>query len=202
MYVGRFVVLGRTSTGRVYLGYRVSSRSFPNRRIITLDDRALVLPTADASPTDNPYIAYNCMRRHAAVTVVANGSHADPIIEKVASGYGLRDAMALSLLALDYERDDYHTPRIAAGYDAARAEGYLGIVAIDRLRVERVTPTAGEALLLATYECTAPTPLHLEGDTADRLADALMACAYEHPVAALAIVTDAEGDEAAARNKA
>ena len=50
MYIGRFVIAGRTAQGRPYLGYRVSSRSFPNRAIVLKADRAVVVPTADAAP--------------------------------------------------------------------------------------------------------------------------------------------------------
>lgn len=188
MYIGRFVILGKTSAGEWYLGYRVSSRSFPNRYIQPGDDRAIVLPTPDAPPSDNPYISYNCLRTHQGTTVVANGSHVDPIIDKVAIGYGLRDAMALSLLALDYEHDQYNTPRVAAGLDAVAEEGYLGIVAEDKLLVRRMAVLPGEAFLVATYEHTDPTPIALEGSTPEALCDAIYECEYEHPVAALAVL--------------
>ena len=52
MYIGRFVILGKTASGNWYLAYRVSSRSFPNRLIRAQDDRAVVLPTA--SPYERP----------------------------------------------------------------------------------------------------------------------------------------------------
>ncbi|MBM3190453.1 MAG: IMP cyclohydrolase, partial [Chloroflexi bacterium] len=150
-------------------------------------DRAVVLPTADAPPSDNPYIAYNCLRRQGNVVLVANGSHVDPAIEKASQGYGLRDALALSLLALDYEHDAYNTPRIAAGLDVARDEGYLGIVAQGKLLVRRMDVAPGRAYLIATYELTDPTPIALAGESAETLCDALFECAYEHPVAALAV---------------
>ena len=101
-------------------------------------DRAAVLPTADAPPSDNPYISYHCLRQAGEVAIVANGSHVDPAIDKVGLGYPLRDALALSLLAMDYEHDQLNTPRIAAGVDRAAGVGYLAIVAEDRLAVERV----------------------------------------------------------------
>jgi IMP cyclohydrolase len=192
MYVGRFVVAGRTSSGTPFLGYRVSSRSFPNRRIVVAGERAVVLPTDDAPPTDNPYISYNCLRQAEGSVVVANGSHVDPIIEKVAAGYGLRDAMALALLALDYEHDAYHTPRIAAGLEGPSGALYVGIVADDRLCVQQAIVEAGQALLVATYEVTTPTPIDLAGDDAEALCDALYTSAYEHPVAALAVVIGPE----------
>jgi IMP cyclohydrolase len=119
MYIGRFVILGRTAAGAWYLGYRVSSRSFPNRTIRFAGDRAMVLPTADATQSDNPYITYNCLRWHGDTAVVGNGSQVDPIIDKIKLGYPLRDALALSLLALDYEHDAYNTPRVVAAVDGA-----------------------------------------------------------------------------------
>ncbi len=186
MYIGRFVIVGRTAAGTWYAGYRVSSRSFPNRRIVLGADRAMVLPTPDALPSDNPYIAYNCLRTAGDVLIVANGSQVDPMIEKVQAGYGLRDALALPLLALDYEHDQLNTPRVVAALDAANQEAWLAIIAADRLTVQRVQPAAGEALLIATYERTAPTPIALTGDTPEALAHAIYDCEYERPVAALA----------------
>jgi len=44
--------------------------------------------------------------------VVGNGSHVDPIAEKLELGYPARDALAEPLL-LDFEKDDYDTPRVA-----------------------------------------------------------------------------------------
>ncbi|MFO7917898.1 MAG: IMP cyclohydrolase [Anaerolineae bacterium] len=185
MYIGRFVILGKTDTGNWYLGYRVSSRSFPNRTIRTEEDRAVVIPTEDAPPSDNPYISYNCLRTYQDTLVVSNGTHVDPIIDKVKIGYGLRDAMALSLLALDYEHDSYNTPRIAAGLDAEADQGYLGIVADDQLTVKSVEVAPGKAFLIATYEHTAPRPINLEGETVESLCKEILECEYEHPVAAL-----------------
>jgi len=188
MYIGRFVLAGRTPSGRAFLGYRVSSRSFPNRRIVLTPDTAIVLPTADAPASDNPYIAYNCMRRHANTTVVANGSHVDPIIEKVAAGYPLRDALALSLLAMDYEHDSYNTPRIAAAWGPEQA--YLAIITPTMLTVQSVEPLDGTAMLISTYELVAPTLVKVAGETPQDLAMAIHTLPYEHPVASLATLVD------------
>lgn len=192
MYIGRFVLAGRTSSGRPFLGYRVSSRSFPNRRIVLTQDTAVVLPTADAPASDNPYIAYNCMRRHANATVVANGSHVDPIIEKVAAGYPLRDALVLSLFALDYEHDSYNTPRIAAAWGPELA--YLAIITPTMLRVQSIEPLAGTAMLISTYELVEPTVTKVVGETPQDLAMAIHSLPYEHPVASLATLV---GDQSA-----
>jgi IMP cyclohydrolase len=183
MYIGRFVVAGRTAEGQRFLGYRVSSRSFPDRHIVARGDRAAVVPTPDAAPSDNPYIAYNCLRASRDVVVVANGSHVDPIIDKASLGYPLRDAMALSLLALDYEHDAYNTPRIAAGWE--RDTAYLGIVTPDKLLVRAVALEPGQAQLIATYELTDPALLDCPGATAADLARSLWDAPYERPVATL-----------------
>lgn len=200
MYIGRFVIAGRTAAKEAYLAYRVSSRSFPNRVIVTRDDRAMVMPTADAAPTDNPYISYNCLRRCASAVVVANGSHVDPIIEKAASGYPLRDAIALALLAMDYEHDQLNTPRIVAAWDVAQDAAYLGIVTADQVMAQRIEIAPGEAFLIATYERTAPTPIALQGDTPEALCDALFNCEYDLPVTALAVMPQAPGWALAARS--
>ncbi|MFB6220721.1 MAG: IMP cyclohydrolase, partial [Halolamina sp.] len=57
MYLGRFLVVAPGLAA-----YRVSSRSFPNRKTVERDGAVTVLPTADADPTDNPYVSYNCVR--------------------------------------------------------------------------------------------------------------------------------------------
>ncbi len=194
MYIGRFVLAGRTPSGRPFLGYRVSSRSFPNRRILLTADAAVVLPTADAPASDNPYIAYHCMRTHGTTTVVANGSHVDPIIEKVAAGYPLRDALALSLFALDYEHDSYNTPRIAAAWGQELA--YLAIITPTILAVQSVEPLPGTAMLISTYELVEPTPVKITGETAQDLAMAIHTLPYEHPVASLATLLGNPNDSA------
>ncbi|MFC6772251.1 IMP cyclohydrolase, partial [Halorubrum pallidum] len=134
MYVGRFVVVA-PGTG----AYRVSSRSFPNRRVIDRGGVLTVGPTPDAPETDNPYVSYNCARAvrtptDESLAVVGNGSHVDPIAEKLELGYPARDALATALLALDFEKDDYDTPRIAGvvGADAAT----IGTVRRDALLVQ------------------------------------------------------------------
>ena len=107
MYVGRFIVVAPDRAA-----YRVSSRSFPNRKVIERDGSLTVVPTAEAPETDNPYISYNCLRTTEAGehAVIGNGTQVDPITEKLELGYPARDALAESLLALDYEKDDYDTP--------------------------------------------------------------------------------------------
>jgi IMP cyclohydrolase len=177
MYVGRFIVVAPDRAG-----YRVSSRSFPNRKVIEREGALTVVPTAEAEETDNPYISYNCLRTTDGGdrAVVGNGTQVDPITEKLELGYPARDALAESLLALDYEKDDYDTPRIAG---VVGEESYVGIVRRDALLVEAVE----EPTLVATYEKDSPEPTALEATDPESVARELYDREFEHPVCGAAV---------------
>ena len=190
MYVGRFVVVGPDVAA-----YRVSSRSFPNRRVVEREGALTVAPTPDAPETENPYVSYNCYREAAGHAVVGNGSHVDPIAEKLGLGYPARDALAESLLALDYEKDDYDTPRIA-GVLTPAGSAFVGTVREDALLVEEVeAPT-----LVATYEKDSPEPIGFGADTAEEAATEAYTAAFEHAVCAVGVVRDGDGYETAVVN--
>ncbi len=179
MYVGRFIVVA-PGIG----AYRVSSRSFPHRAITDRDGTLTVGPTTDAPETDNPYIAYNCLRQVDDTVVLGNGSHVDPIAEKLDRGYPVRDGMAEALLALDYEKDDYDTPRIAGVVGSESA--YVGTVRTDALLVHEVTtPT-----LVATYERDTPEPFAFDAETASEAAREVYFHEFEHPVCAAGVTVD------------
>ncbi|GAD53143.1 IMP cyclohydrolase [alternate form] [Halarchaeum acidiphilum MH1-52-1] len=190
MYVGRFVVVGPG------LGaYRVSSRSFPNRQVTARENALTVGPTPEAPETDNPYIAYNCVRVAGDdLAVVGNGAHVDPIAEKLDLGYPPRDALATALFALDYEKDDYDTPRIAGivtGDDA-----YIGTVRADALIVKRVT----EPTIVATYETDTPETYPLAATDAEAAAREVYDADFEHAVCAAAAEVGSSGVETAYYN--
>ncbi|MFD1633296.1 IMP cyclohydrolase [Haloplanus ruber] len=188
MYIGRFVVVG-PGIG----AYRVSSRSFPNRRIVERDDALTVAPTPDAPETDNPYVSYNCVRESEGQAVLGNGSHVDPVTEKLDLGYPARDALATALLSLDYEKDDYDTPRVAGvvGPDAAT----VGIVRRNALVVEQVT----EPTLVATYEENRPRAFGFDADDATAAAREAYDLDFEHAVCAAGVAVD-DGIETAVVN--
>ncbi len=194
MYVGRFVVVG-PEVG----AYRVSSRSFPNRKLTAREKALTVGPTEDAPETDNPYVSYNCLRVVETPTgetvAFGNGSHVDPIAEKLELGYPARDALALSLLSLDYEKDDYSTPRIAAtiGDDG---EALIGTVREDAVLVE----TVEEPTLVATYEKNAPEPIAFAAETADEAASEAYDLEFEHAVCAAGVARTEDGFETAIEN--
>jgi len=156
MYIGRIVSVARTAGGMLCAIYRVSSRSFPNRTAVVGDDKVSIVPKPghEGDVQKNPYIAYNCARAvcDGTVAVLTNGSQTDPIAEKMAQGVPARDALALASLALDYEKDQYNTPRISAVIDRDRGEAWLATVRADGLEVRNMTPPAGRFFYVATYE--------------------------------------------------
>jgi IMP cyclohydrolase len=154
MYVGRIVAVGRTRAGANAALYRVSSRSFPNRMAVEVEGRLAVVPRPghEGDLQKNPYIAYNCVRIAGELAVASNGSHTDPIAEKLVLGVPARDALASVLLALDYEKDALQTPRIAAVVPREGDVGWLAIVRHDALVVKAVALEPGRASYLATYE--------------------------------------------------
>ncbi|MFA1609786.1 IMP cyclohydrolase [Halobellus rubicundus] len=181
MYIGRFVIVAPD-----FGAYRVSSRSFPNRRIADRDGTLTVGPTPDTPENDNPYVSYNCVREGGDAVVVGNGSHVDPIAEKLDLGYPARDALATALLALDYEKDDYDTPRVAG---VVGDDSYVGIVRRDALVVESVA----EPTLVATYEEDEPTPIDFAGDASEdpaEIARRAYDLDYEHAVCAAGVTYD------------
>jgi IMP cyclohydrolase len=189
MYIGRFVVVGPG------LGaYRVSSRSFPNRHVVEREGTLTVGPTADAEATDNPYVSYNCLREAGDGVVLGNGSHVDPVAEKVEMGYPARDALALSLLALDFEKDDYDTPRVAGVVGAETA--VVGTVRRDALLVREVD----EPTLVATYERDTPETFAFDAETAAEAAREVYDLDFEHPVCAAAARVTEAGVQTAVEN--
>lgn len=160
MYLGRIVSVGMNSEKKPFIAYRVSSRSFPNRMAKSFEDKAAIIPKEgyETDIFENAYIAYNCVKIVKDVAIVSNGSHTDVIADKIAVGMNIKDAMALSLLAMDYEKDDYNTPRIAAAItsttDENSYEAYIGIVTDGKVLVEKLE--YGKAAFISTYECQSP----------------------------------------------
>ncbi len=198
MYIGRIVAIGMSPQGNAAAMYRVSSRSFPNREAIRKGETVSIMPRAgfEGDLKKSPYIAYNCVRLAGDYAVVSNGSHTDPIAEKIAAGMSPRDAISLGLLAMDYEKDDYNTPRIIAVINRQEPVGFLGVIRKDALLVREFALESGKAYYISTYEKNAPCRSQADiGFTADTAA---AACKYvinggvfaefELPVTAAAVV--------------
>jgi len=178
MYVGRIVAIARTKKGQAVALYRVSSRSFPNRTAKVLEGSVAVVPKEghENMVHENPYVSYNCVRMAGDYCIATNGSQTDPITEKIAAGVPPRDALVHSLLALDYEKDSYNTPRIAAVVSKNGETGFLGIARHDALVVKELELKPGEAFWVATYETNdVTTEQRTEFDAADAVAGAQFA---------------------------
>jgi len=156
MYIGRIVCVARTPSGRLAALYRVSSRSYPNRMAVVGEERVAIVPKPghEADIQRSPYIAYNCVRVVSGgnIAVVTNGSQTDPIAFKLAMGIPPREALASCSLAMDFEHDEYDTPRISAVVDRVRDEAWLATVRSDGLEVQRINLLPGQYRYVATYE--------------------------------------------------
>jgi IMP cyclohydrolase len=199
MYVGRIVIVGRTEE-KSWAGYRVSSRSFPNRRAEVRNHSILVSPVDPKDLAKNPYIAYNCIRTSDEVAVVANGTQADMIMEKIEDGLRPLDAVALSLVTYGYERDELDTPRLAGAVREDKA--WMGIAMKGEFRVQEFALKNGDAFMVATYGKTGFEPVAISGDGAASVARAAFDLSFERPVCSAAAFQSDEGFELAVYNPA
>ncbi len=210
MYLGRIVTAGLTRDGKAFAAYRVSSRSFPNRTANLKDNQISIIPRpgCEGDLAKNPYIAYNCVRLCGTVALATNGSQTDPIIEKIISGMSVRDAFALSLLAMDYEKDSLDTPRIAAAVDAATGITTLGIIRKDAVLVRQFEAKPGELRFVSTYELNKPCDENFDDSfdalTAEDACDFVIRrgrfSGFENPVTAAAAVWNGTAYDLAAKD--
>ena len=202
MYLGRILSVGMNSEGKPFVAYRVSSRSFPNRMAKDFDDKAAIIPKEgyEKDIFENAYIAYNCIKIVNNTAIVSNGSHTDVIADKIAVGMNIKDAMTLSLLAMDYEKDDYNTPRIAgvvtSNTDEYNYECYIGIVTHEKILVEKVD--LGKAAFISTYECQSPESVNFTAKTSNEGAKLILDqgdfAKFTNPVASVASIFDGKWD--------
>ncbi len=205
MYLGRIVAIGMNLKGRTTAMYRVSSRSFPNREARLKNGIVSIMPRAghEGDMNENPYIAYNCIRTAGGYAIASNGSHTDPIAEKIGMGMPVRDAIALGLMTMDYEKDNYNTPRIVAVVSNKDNMGYLGVVRKDALIVREFALEKGGAYYVGTYERDHPSERFVDDHFVVENAEG--ACGYilrrgtfaefEHPVTSAAAMATDDGFE-------
>lgn len=159
MYVGRIVSIGKNKAGKLAAMYRVSARAFPNRKTKEIDGAIAIVPKEghESDVYKNPFIAYNGLKIVNNCSVLGNGSHVDPIADKLASGMQIRDAIISVLFGMDYEHDALNTPRITAVIDIEEGLSFLGIIRKDALFVQHLSIKNGEAYYIATYEHNYPS---------------------------------------------
>ncbi|MHB9037531.1 MAG: IMP cyclohydrolase [Armatimonadota bacterium] len=148
MYVGRIVAVGKTD--KPFVAYRVSSRSFPNRVAKITDVGVAIQPLDPEDMKKNPYIAYNCIRVSKNGVVVSNGSHTDPIFEKIEEGVAPDVTLQTVLAEMGYEKDEYNTPRIAG--IVTDEVGYIGTVRADGVEVSSFDLESNSCHVICTYE--------------------------------------------------
>lgn len=148
MYVGRIVAVGKTD--KPFVAYRVSSRSFPNRVAKITDVGVAIQPLDPEDMKKNPYIAYNCIRVSKNGIVVSNGSHTDPIYEKLEEGIAPDVALQQVLSEMGYEKDDFNTPRIAGV--VKDNIGWVATVRADALEVNSFGLEDNSCHIICTYE--------------------------------------------------
>jgi|Deesub1362A_J573_1020465.scaffolds.fasta_scaffold00240_24 IMP cyclohydrolase len=176
MYVGRIVVVG-LKEGIGFGGYRVSSRSFPNRIAEVRGNSIFIQPKNPKEMLKNPYITYTCLKAGENFAVVSNGTHTDVIFDKLVEGYPPKDALILALLTMDYEKDEYFTPRIAGIITQKKV--YLGFVGAEEIKVKGFSEGTYH---VATYEHTDFAEIEIASDTAIDIAREMYHLQYEHPV--------------------
>ena len=189
MYLGRIISVGSNENGS-YASYRVSSRSFPNRKSVVNDNKVAIIPTegSEGDIYKNPYISYNCIDIiDDEICVITNGSHTDIIAGKIREGMNMRDSIALTLLTMDYEKDDYNTPRIAGAIDLS-GNGYIGIVTDSGIEVKKVNPN--EAYYVSTYEHNSPRSVDYPASNAKEATEYIFGegvfSEFTHPVTSCA----------------
>jgi len=76
MYVGRIVGIGCSQKGDLVAAYRVSSRSFPNRKVVQAGNTMQIIAQqrSAVAASDSPYIAYECLIWNSRFAVVSNGT--------------------------------------------------------------------------------------------------------------------------------
>ncbi len=203
MYVGRIVAVGKSQDNKITAMYRVSSRSFPNRQSKKIGEAIAIVPKEgfEQDIYKNPYISYNCLRLTGHYAIVANGTHTDPIAEKLTGGMSVRDAMITVLHGMDYEHDSYNTPRITAVIDSAGQTGTLGIIRLDGIFVKTFELEAGEAYYVATYEHNYPSETFKDNnfhvDDADEACDYILGkgafADLERPISAACVIQEQDG---------
>ena len=132
------------------------------------------------------------------MAIVSNGSHTDVIADKIALGMNIKDAIAYSLLTMDYEKDDYNTPRIAAVVTSTNKKEeygcYVGIANDKKLLVEEVP--FGDAVFISTYGSQVHDKVNFEAKTSEEASkyifDEGVFANYEKPVTSCAAVFDGE----------
>ncbi|WP_258084476.1 IMP cyclohydrolase [Thermococcus thermotolerans] len=186
-YTGRTLGIGLMD-GKPFAFYLLCSRSFPRRKAIVRENAVYI---ENLTETDNPYVSYPVVRLLDEYAVVTNGLQTD-FIAQALEWESPKKALVHVLDALDYERDDYDTPRIA-GIIGTSGKGWLGFAGRDEFWVKTLELKDGKAFVTATYNLGF-AKLDFPGfDGAEELAERAMWLSFEKKVLAVGIVKERKG---------
>ncbi|WP_048147845.1 IMP cyclohydrolase [Palaeococcus ferrophilus] len=189
-YVGRTLGIG-LNKGKPFAFYLLCSRSFPNRRAVVKGNRVYII---NQTKTENPYVSYPVVRLTNDYAVVTNGLHTD-FITQALEWEKPRKALVHVLDALDYERDEYNTPRIAGIIQRGQRRGWLGFVGREEFWVRELELEEGKTFLTATYNMNGFESVELTFSTPEELVEKVMKLPFEHKVLAVGIVEGESGFE-------
>ncbi|USS40961.1 IMP cyclohydrolase [Thermococcus aggregans] len=183
VYVGRMVGVG-LNDGKPFAFYRLSSRSFPNRKALIKGDEVYIV---NLTETDNPYVSYPVVKLLREYAVVSNGSHT-PFIAQALGEESPKKALIHVLDAMGYERDEYNTPRIAAVVQKEGDKAWLGFVGKNELWVKEMKLEEGKAFFTATYNVDGVETLSLDFKDENDLAERALNLSFAHPVLAIGVL--------------
>lgn len=187
--------IGKTTEGNNIVVYRVSSRSFPNRKAVFVDsgNSVSIEPREGAEESTNPFIKYTCAQKSSDWLVMSNGTHTDPVLKYLQEGITPEQAIADTLQQFGYERDENNTPRIVGVVSREGLKGWLGIVRDDGYEVRELTLEPGQLVYVSTYGHSSIKPAQRIAITeveSARIAEAMIKSdevkVFDNPVTAVA----------------
>ena len=186
-YTGRTLGIGLMK-GRPFAFYLLCSRSFPKRRAIIKGNAAYI---ENLTETDNPYVSYPVIRLLEDYAVVTNGLQTG-FIAQTLEWESPKKALTHVLDALDYERDNYNTPRIA-GIIGKDGRGWLGFAGKEEFWVKGLELKEGKAFVTATYNLGFAEIEFPQFNTVEELAEKTMELPFENKVLAIGVLRREEG---------
>lgn len=186
-YTGRTLGIGLME-GRPFAFYLLCSRSFPKRRAIARENAVYI---ENLTETDNPYVSYPVVRLLEDYAVVTNGLQTD-FIAQALEWESPKKALIHVLDALDYERDDYNTPRIA-GIIGGGGRGWLGFAGREEFWVKELELKEGKAFVTATYNLGFAEMEFPPFETEEGLVEKVMELPFENKVLAIGVLGKENG---------
>jgi len=185
-YTGRTLGIGLMND-KPFAFYLLCSRSFPRRKAIVRENAVYI---ENLTETDNPYVSYPVVRLLDEYAVVTNGLQTD-FIAQALEWESPKKALIHVLDALDYERDDYSTPRIA-GIIGTDSRGWLGFAGRDEFWVKGLRLKEGKAFVTATYNLGFTELDFPAFESSGELAEKATELPFEKKVLAIGILWDDE----------